>query len=223
MGQTDSDATGAVASNPYRFSTKPLDVGSGLYYYGYRYYNPIDGRWINRDPIEEQGGVNLYSSMQNNPIADIDAKGLFSYWEAIAHFFNSGGLTKIIAFSEIDNGIHPADFPGFDDVISEACPCSKRSVNLTSLNQNVGGGPGRITFQLSGSVQADGFGWSFSGEIRANDEEFDFNWLPWGVRTWYNEIFTRVGGAIGHGLRGHDFLMRFYGSRKASFSGSCGK
>jgi len=61
FGQTTFQTVGssAASANPYRFSTKPLDVESGLYYYGYRYYNPIDGRWVNRDPIEERGGVNF--------------------------------------------------------------------------------------------------------------------------------------------------------------------
>ena len=44
----------------HRFSTKPLDFETGLYYYGYRYYDPLTGRWPSRDPIEEEGGVNLY-------------------------------------------------------------------------------------------------------------------------------------------------------------------
>jgi RHS repeat-associated protein len=44
----------------YRFSTKPRDIETSLYYYGYRYYDPKIGRWLSRDPIEEEGGVNLY-------------------------------------------------------------------------------------------------------------------------------------------------------------------
>lgn len=40
--------------NPYRFSTKYLDTETDLYYYGYRYYSPELGRWINRDPIAEE-------------------------------------------------------------------------------------------------------------------------------------------------------------------------
>jgi RHS repeat-associated protein len=36
----------------YRFSTKPLDQITGLYYYGYRYYDPVTGRWPSRDPID---------------------------------------------------------------------------------------------------------------------------------------------------------------------------
>ena len=41
---------------------------TGLYYYGYRYYDPVTGRWPSRDPIEEDGGMNLYSFTNNNGI-----------------------------------------------------------------------------------------------------------------------------------------------------------
>ena len=59
----------------YRFSTKPLDFATGLYYYGYRYYTPQTGRWINRDPIEESGGPNLCAMVQNNPVNIVDIDG----------------------------------------------------------------------------------------------------------------------------------------------------
>ena len=45
----------------YQFSTKEYDALSKLNYYGYRYYGPQMGRWINRDRIRERGGINLYS------------------------------------------------------------------------------------------------------------------------------------------------------------------
>ncbi len=46
--------TGALAdAQPFRFSTKWTDVESGLLYYGYRYYNPVMGRWLSRDPIND--------------------------------------------------------------------------------------------------------------------------------------------------------------------------
>jgi uncharacterized protein RhaS with RHS repeats len=41
-----------------------------------RYYNPTTERWISRDPIGEQGGLNLYGFVNNNPIAAVDAIGL---------------------------------------------------------------------------------------------------------------------------------------------------
>ena len=56
----------AVGSNvdifSFGFSTKYLDRETGMLAYQLRYYLPDHGRWLNRDPIEEQGGENLYGS-----------------------------------------------------------------------------------------------------------------------------------------------------------------
>jgi RHS repeat-associated protein len=57
--------TGPFAdNNSYRFSTRYTDDETGLVYYGYRYYSPDLGRWINRDPIYELGSIVLRSSVQ---------------------------------------------------------------------------------------------------------------------------------------------------------------
>ena len=53
-----------------------MDAETGYSYYGYRYYNPETGRWINRDPIGEQGGLNLYGFVANDPMNLIDPFGL---------------------------------------------------------------------------------------------------------------------------------------------------
>ena len=69
-------ATGTkVADFSHRFSTKPLDVEPGLYYYGYRYYDPKTGRWPSRDPIEENGGINLYGFAGNDGVDQWDYLG----------------------------------------------------------------------------------------------------------------------------------------------------
>lgn len=69
--------TGTMAkANPFRFSTKYQDDETDLLYYGYRYYNPSTGRWLSRDPIEEQGGVNLYTLNVNSCISFVDYVGL---------------------------------------------------------------------------------------------------------------------------------------------------
>ena len=34
--------------------------------YGYRYYDPVTGRWPRRDPIGERGGINLYGMTGND-------------------------------------------------------------------------------------------------------------------------------------------------------------
>jgi len=43
---------------------------------GHRFYNPDNGRWLNRDPIGELGGNNLYAFVDNDSIAFFDLLGL---------------------------------------------------------------------------------------------------------------------------------------------------
>ncbi len=72
--------TGSMAkSNPLRFSTKYQDEETGLLYYGYRYYSASTGRWLSADPIEENGGLNFYSFVNNQPVSATDPFGLWLY------------------------------------------------------------------------------------------------------------------------------------------------
>ena len=69
-------ATGPMADeNPFRFSTKYQDEATGLLYYGFRYYDAETGRWLNRDPIGKDGGVNVSGFLQNQPLAMVDILG----------------------------------------------------------------------------------------------------------------------------------------------------
>jgi RHS repeat-associated protein len=94
--------TGTAPSN-YGFSTKPIEKITGLLYYGYRYYDPITGRWPSRDPIEESGGLNLHSFVGNDGVNWSDYLGLWEYsdgdatysnlsfWEYIGHILAKAG------------------------------------------------------------------------------------------------------------------------------------
>jgi RHS repeat-associated protein len=95
------DGTNAVGyDNVYRFSSKEVHLNSGMYYYGYRFYDPNLQRWPNRDPFMEPGfdvararrniqhfgasrefaeqieGPNLYEFVMNDPISNGDPFGL---------------------------------------------------------------------------------------------------------------------------------------------------
>jgi len=70
-------ASGAMALvNPIRFSSKYQDEESGYNYYGLRFYNPDTGRWLNRDPIGENGGANVYGFVGNDSVNRVDLLGM---------------------------------------------------------------------------------------------------------------------------------------------------
>jgi RHS repeat-associated protein len=82
--------------NPCGWSSKITDRETGLVYYGYRYYNPVMGRWIGRDSAGEmKGGNNLFGFCGNNGVCAIDGNG-----KLIIGFFVGavyGGVTAYIA------------------------------------------------------------------------------------------------------------------------------
>jgi RHS repeat-associated protein len=105
FGQTISQSGDLASTFSHRFSTKYADDETGLYYYGYRYYAPELGRWVNRDPIEEMGGANLYGFVGNIALNQWDYLGMLTreeyigkivwsaqtryyatYWEAVIPF-----------------------------------------------------------------------------------------------------------------------------------------
>ncbi len=96
FGQTTAKTGTLADANPFRFSTKCLDDELGWYYYGYRYYSPLLGRFVNRDPVREKGAqviwVRFYASRSyrrfaapnlqkftaNNPLNGVDVLGLLT-------------------------------------------------------------------------------------------------------------------------------------------------
>ena len=101
FGNTISSSGTLASANVYRFSSKEIHANSGMYYYGYRFYDPNLQRWINRDPIGDAGfetlrnpsspvlvafiqraetsqGPNLYGFVRNDPVDATDAEGLFT-------------------------------------------------------------------------------------------------------------------------------------------------
>ncbi len=55
FGNTISSSGTLANANVYRFSSKEIHPNSGMYYYGFRFYDPNLQRWINRDPLGEIG------------------------------------------------------------------------------------------------------------------------------------------------------------------------
>jgi RHS repeat-associated protein len=93
---------------------------SGLNLTNYRAYDPNTGKWINRDPLAELGGVNLYGYCANDPINQIDVFGLtppFSYYFNpgdslyLSPTFSNSNSTLTPVPTYVPDTIPPASFP----------------------------------------------------------------------------------------------------------------
>jgi len=106
FGNTVSQSGDLASTFSHRFSTKYADDETGLYYYGYRYYAPGLGRWVNRDPLVDVGFiittvssdaiseflvepelVNVYLFVQNNSVDKLDYQGLTTIRMILSSFF----------------------------------------------------------------------------------------------------------------------------------------
>ena len=115
FGRTTID-TDTIGQFSYRFSTKPYDAETGFYYYGYRYYDPMTGRWPSRDPLEEMGGMNLYGFAGNDGVNYYDRLGMSYVGDFMGGFGNEfqGGLSRIFGGAASDVG---GVFRGLGDLV----------------------------------------------------------------------------------------------------------
>ena len=77
FGATISQSGAMADAFRHRFSTKPWIAALGVYDYGERMYSPELRRWLSRDPIGEDGGVNLYAMCGNDAVNGVDPLGMF--------------------------------------------------------------------------------------------------------------------------------------------------
>ena len=72
-------AISGTPSDPFGYNAQSgyyLDRETGLYLCQHRFYDPANGRWLNRDPIGYGGGTNLYGYCAGGPIGTADYSGL---------------------------------------------------------------------------------------------------------------------------------------------------
>ncbi len=66
----------SAVGNPYLFTGRRLDEEAGLYHYRARFYDPVKGRFLQRDPVGYADGPNLYEYANSAPTSHIDPWGL---------------------------------------------------------------------------------------------------------------------------------------------------
>ncbi|WP_211233783.1 RHS repeat domain-containing protein, partial [Comamonas composti] len=75
FGRARVDAGSRVSSH-IRFPGQYHDEETGLHYNRYRYYEPETGRYLSKDPIGLEGGIDQLGYAKGNPIKNVDPIGL---------------------------------------------------------------------------------------------------------------------------------------------------
>ena len=112
----------------HRFSTKYYDSETGLYYYGYRFYSPLLMRWLNRDPMGVEGGLNLYGFCENCSAVKFDADGLAVVKE------------HLVVVYDVTTGIRRNTMLAYTDVsalVRVSCKCNKSKWALDSVEVDI--------------------------------------------------------------------------------------
>ena len=66
----------SAEANPFRFSSEYAEDDTATVYYNYRHYEPVMGRWMQRDPLLVLDDWPLYSYILNSPLVNYDRLGL---------------------------------------------------------------------------------------------------------------------------------------------------
>ena len=64
-----------AASLRFTWQGREYSHATGLYSFRARWYDPASGRWLSKDPIGLEGGLNLYEAFGNNPVCFRDPEG----------------------------------------------------------------------------------------------------------------------------------------------------
>lgn len=105
--------------NPFRSSSEYSDDELGLVYYNYRYYNDLDGRWINRDPIVERAQDNSYTYVSNMPCSLIDVRGEFGFAIALVNPIGLAIAAIVVVGAAITEVVEPGTIRKVVKKISE--------------------------------------------------------------------------------------------------------
>ncbi len=134
------------------------DAETQNYYVRNRYYLPTLGRWLTRDPIGYQGGINLYEFVQSSPVGNVDGAGMSggwvpetdiggdTYWVdnntgAISYSYPAGQLAPVGSNTQAAPAVAPAPRglaspPDFPPAPAGSPVCNKYPCSYTYMGAN---------------------------------------------------------------------------------------
>jgi len=159
------------------FHGQLLDQFTGMYQMGYRWYSPVLGRWVSRDPIGFAGGLNHFVAGGNHLIVNNDVFGL-DWQQGFVDALPTWAVERIASMPYLPQGL--VDFSsgmgdslsiGLTNVIRESMG-TKHLVGKCSKSYKAGGCTGTslsLAMGVAGGVQAAG--------VRGAGVEFS-HWIP---------------------------------------------
>ncbi|MHB8638072.1 MAG: RHS repeat-associated core domain-containing protein [Fimbriimonadaceae bacterium] len=109
----NEQAISGTPSDPFGYNAQSgyyLDRETGLYLCQHRFYDPVGGIWLNRDPIGYGGGTNLYGYCSGRPIGWADGSG----HQAEEDDYDDSEQADAERISEAIGRIEPAPTPAAD-------------------------------------------------------------------------------------------------------------
>ncbi len=189
-------SSGSLASaNRMRFSSKPwmapaVDESAGMYCYGYRFYDPLTQRWLNRDPLGEPGDINLYRFLEGNPIVKTDPLGL-DVWVLRDQCGKYGH--EVVMGDNGDGTYWEADLNPGDGMLSPLFGSGVTSFNPSSERdpRNLAESCYKIVKHSKTCQQATDFGRKFATEAAENnDQPYDF--FSWNCRHYARSVYRQA-------------------------------
>ncbi len=140
--RTTMDEQPLAETNPFRFSNEYFDDDLKKVIFKYRVYDPSLGKFLSRDPIEEQGGLNLYGIGGNDLINHWDEFGLkdpVGQWLRNKYVLRAG-LASSIPFNLlnrfVDSYILNAAARGWDKYMNEDTHTVQENIVRRFLSKN---------------------------------------------------------------------------------------
>ena len=208
---TDQNGTTVAKFNydPYgrrtqTFGTMWIDYGyaglfeltSGLKLAVWRIYDPSTGRWINRDPIREQGGWNLYAYCGGNPVMFNDSTGenrrryvmLLHAWIEVDTYDSNGQVNGIKALNWSARGF---------EVTTRESVLYDVGLGLPGLNT-------RLTEIESNQLEDEALlNYWENAEATPNQRRDEFNY-------WLNNCFETSSSLLYYGTRWHPHTYPYF-------------
>jgi RHS repeat-associated protein len=181
----------ASQTDPYGFGAQWgyfTDYTTGVTLAGHRYYDPAAGRWLNRDPIGYDGGLNLYGYVGDDPENAVDPSGHFIW--IVAGAVVGAVIGGAVAYHNGDNVWVGAGEGAVIGAVAAATGGAAAGA-AAGLVEGLGGGvvAQGIVGGVAGGAAADAAG---QGTAIVNGWQRGFSWPEFGVS-------TAIGGALGYG------------------------